>query len=111
MAVCPVCQTEFESRLPGRLCDKCAVKVIAQDVYSPSDLRFVGILGGVLGAAVFSMPGVFIGFYVGRIFDRATTGCLAGLILMSIVGLFVGYRIGLAACLRAEVARQSRQEK
>lgn len=110
MAVCPVCQIEFESRLPGRLCDKCAVKIIAQDVYSPGDLRFVGILAAVLGAAVFSMPGVFVGFYIGKVFDRATTGCLAGLILMSIVGLFVGYRVGLAACLRAEVARQSRQE-
>ncbi len=111
MAVCPVCQTEFESRLAGRLCDKCAASVIAQDVYSSGDLRFVGILAGVLGAAILSMPGAFAGFYVGKVFDRATTGCLVGVILMSFVGLFVGYRVGTAICLRAELARQSRQEK
>ncbi|MFO1042206.1 MAG: hypothetical protein U0941_10490 [Planctomycetaceae bacterium] len=109
MSVCPVCRTEFESLLPGRLCDTCAQKVIAQDAYSSSDLRFVGILAGILGAAIFSMPGAFVGFYVGKVFDRASTGCLAGVILMSIVGLCVGYRIGQVVCLRAEVARQSRQ--
>lgn len=110
MAVCPICQTEFESLLAGRLCERCAAEVIARDVYSPSDLRFVGILAGVLGAAIFSVPGAFVGFYLGKVFDRATTGCLAGVIAFSLAGIVVGYRMGLAACLRAEAARLSRHE-
>lgn len=106
MAVCPICQTEFESVLPGRLCDACAAQVIANDVYQPGDLRFVGILAGVLGAAILSVPGAFVGYYLGQVFDQAKSGCLVGVIAMSLVGLAVGFVIGRKVCLQAEAARR-----
>lgn len=107
MAVCPICQAEFESVLPGRLCDRCAAEVIARDAYRPADLRFVGILSGWLTAAILSMPGAFAGYYLGRIVDRASTGCLVGVIVMSLVGLGVGYVIGPKICKRIEARRRS----
>lgn len=106
MSVCPRCQAEFESPLPGRLCDQCAAEVIASDVYQPGDLQFVGILAGVLGAAILSMPGAFAGYYLGRIVDRASTGCLIGVIVMALVGIAVGFVVGRKVCLRAEEARR-----
>ena len=106
MSVCPICQAEFESELPGRLCDRCAAEVIARDLYKPGDLRFVGILAGVLGAAVLSMPGAVVGYYLGRIFDRASTGCIAGVIVMSLVGIVAGYVVGRRICLRMEATRR-----
>jgi hypothetical protein len=107
MSVCPLCQTEFESPLPGRLCERCAAEVLARDLYRPADLRFVGILAGVLGAAILSMPGAFAGYYIGRAFDRASTGCLAGVIAMSLAGLAVGYLVGVRVCLQAQTVRRN----
>ena len=80
VATCPICGTDFESPLPNRLCDRCAAEVVARDVYQPADLRFVGILAGVLAAAAFSIPGVFLGHYIGGLFGQAWNGCLAGMI-------------------------------
>jgi hypothetical protein len=107
MAVCPICHAEFDSPLPGRLCDRCAAEVIARDTYRPGDLRFVGILAGWLCAAILSMPGAMAGYYLGRIYDRASTGCLVGVIAMSLVGLAVGFVIGPRICLRIEARRRS----
>lgn len=106
MSVCPICQTEFESELPNRLCDHCAEHVVARELYQPADLRFVGILAGVLGAVVLSMPGVFVGYYFGRMVNRANEGCLIGMIVMSLIGIAVGYVVGLKVCLRSQTMRQ-----
>lgn len=106
MAICPICGAEFESPLPNRLCDRCAAQVVAREAYQPADLRFVGILAGVLGAAVFSMPGVFLGHYIGGLFHQAWYGGLAGMIGMSLAGLVVGFVIGRRMCLRMETARR-----
>lgn len=107
MATCPICKSEFDSLLPNRLCDKCAAEVIARETYQPADLRFVGILAGVLGAAVFSIPGVFFGHYIGGLFGQAWNGCLAGMIGMSVAGLAAGYWIGPRICLQMETARRN----
>lgn len=106
MSVCPICQAEFESELPNRLCDHCAEHVVARELYQPADLRFVGILAGVLGAVVLSMPGAFAGYYFGRMVNRANEGCLIGMIVMSLIGIAVGYVVGLKVCLRSQTMRQ-----
>lgn len=108
MAICPICQTEFESVLPGRLCDRCASEVIARETYSPGDLRFVSILAGVLGAAILSMPGAFAGYYLGLLFEQASAGCLAGVIVMSLAGLGAGSLVGRSMCLRMEAQRREK---
>jgi hypothetical protein len=110
MAVCPICQAEFESVLPGRLCDRCAAQVIARDVYTPANLRFVSILAGVLGAAILSMPGAFAGYYLGLAFDRASAGCMAGMVVMALIGIVVGSIVGRTLCLRMEAARREQAE-
>lgn len=108
MAVCPNCQSRFESPLPGRLCDQCAADVIARDRYSPADVRFVSILAGVLGAALLSMPGAFAGFYMGGMVDRASAGSVVGTIVFSLMGIAVGMVVGRTVCRRMEEARQQR---
>lgn len=107
VATCPICGAEFESPLPNRLCDRCAAEVIARDTYQPADLRFVGILAGVLTAVVFSIPGIFLGHYIGGLFGQAWNGCLIGMIGMSLAGLATGYRIGPRICLQMETARRN----
>jgi hypothetical protein len=66
----------------------------------------VGILAGVLGAAILSMPGAFVGYYIGIEFERASAGCLMGMILMSLIGIVVGSIVGRRICLRMEAARR-----
>lgn len=106
MTVCAICQTPIEGALPGQLCDRCAADVIERDVYQAGDLRFVGILSGVLGAAILSVPGAALGFYVGRLFDRAQAGSVAGVIVLSMIGIGIGYATGIRICQRAEKSRR-----
>ena len=107
MTRCPLCQTEVDSALEGRLCMKCSARVLAQDRYTPSDLRFVGVLAGVLTAAVLSMPGALIGHLIGRSLDQASRGCLIGVIVFSLMGLAAGFFIGPALVRRAEAFKQT----
>lgn len=109
MAVCPICQAEFESPLPGRLCDRCAAEVVARDLYQPADLRFVGILAGVLGAAILSVPGAAAGYYIGQVSERAFLGSVIGVVIMSLVGLAAGFVIGPRFCLWTEARRKQSQ--
>ena len=106
MSSCPVCQTEITATVPGRLCDRCAVEIVARDHYQPADLRFVGVLAGILGAALLSMPGAVLGYYLGQLWNRASPGSAAGVVVMSLVGLVAGFTVGPRFCLRMEAARR-----
>ena len=106
MSACPICQMEVDSKLPGQLCPRCRADVLAKDVYSKSDLRFVGILAGVLTAAIASMPGAFVGHVVGRAFDNASRGCTIGVLVFALAGLVAGFRIGPAIILRMEASKR-----
>jgi hypothetical protein len=108
MAICPKCQSESSSTLPGQLCERCRAEVLASDVYTPGDLRFVGVLCGVLTAALASMPGAFIGYVIGMAFDNATRGCTIGVVVFALLGLVAGFRIGPAIVLRMERTKRAR---
>lgn len=107
MSVCPVCHQEFDAAASGELCARCRAAVLAQDHYSPSDLRFVGFLAGVLSAAVLSMPGAFVGYVIGRAVGNATRGCTIGVIVFALAGLVAGFWIGPAIVRRMEAARSN----
>lgn len=107
MAQCPICHATFESPLTGQLCPKCAAEVIAKDVYSGSDLRFVGFLAGVLTAALASMPGAMVGYTIGRAVGEASRGCTIGVVLFSLCGLVAGFWIGPWIVMRMESAKRS----
>jgi len=85
----------------------CQNDVLSKDVYTKSDLRFVGILAGVLTAALASMPGAFIGYLIGRVNDNASRGCTVGVVVFALAGLVAGFRIGPLMVLRMEAAKRS----
>src|SRR5262245_31241639 len=93
MSVCPVCHNQFDEHESGQLCPKCRAVVLAKDMYTKGDLRFVGILAGVLAAAVLSMPGAFVGYVIGLPFDQASRGCTLGILVFAIAGLIAGYQL------------------
>ncbi len=107
MAVCPICQSEFDTALSGQLCPKCRDEVLAKDVYTQKDLRFVGLLAGVLTAAVASMPGALIGDIIGRSFGNGMRGTTIGVIVFSLMGLVVGFMAGQTIVTKMEAARRA----
>ena len=106
MSQCSVCQAMIEGNTSGQLCARCKAKVLSQDVYTKSDLQFVGFLAGVLTAAILSMPGAFVGNVIGRAFDNGTRGCTIGVVVFALAGLVAGFRIGPAMVLRMEAAKR-----
>ena len=94
VATCPVCLREFESLRSGQPCPECRDRVLALDHYGKSDLRFVGVLSGVLTAAISSMPGAFLGYVIGRQLEQPTRGCTIGVIAFAVAGFVAGFRLG-----------------
>ena len=110
MSICQICHTQLDTfpdeDVDQQLCARCQADVLSKDVYSKSDLRFVGVLAGILSAAVASMPGAFIGDVIGRIFNNATRGCTIGVLVFALCGLVAGFRIGPQVVLRIEAAKR-----
>lgn len=106
MADCPLCHSEFDRALSGQLCPRCRDEILAKDVYSQKDLRFVGLLAGVLTAAIASMPGALIGDLIGRNFGLATRGSTIGVIVFSLFGLAAGYFVGRSIIVKNEAAKR-----
>jgi hypothetical protein len=105
MSRCPICQNEYDTSRFGQLCPKCSAAVLAKDTYSAQDTRFVSILAGVLIAAVLSMPGAFVGHFVGEWFNAGTRGTTIGVLIFSVIGLILGYRLGTSMIRRSQAAR------
>jgi hypothetical protein len=106
MAVCPICQKEFDATRSGQLCSKCRDEVLAKDVYTQQDLRFVGLLAGVLTAAIASMPGALIGDVIGRSFGNGGRGTTTGVIVFSLMGLAIGFFAGRSVVKKMEAAKR-----
>ena len=107
MSMCPNCRNELSAAGSGQLCLKCRAEFLSNDTYTPSDLRFVGILAGVLTAAVLSMPGAFVGHLIGGVFDDASRGCIIGVAVFALAGLVAGFRIGQAVVMRMDAAKRA----
>jgi hypothetical protein len=107
MPLCPICQTEFRPRQDGQLCPSCRASVLASDTYSVSDLRFVGVLAGILTAAIASMPGAMVGYFIGRSLENASRGCLIGVITFALAGFVAGLFIGPLAVRKMEAAKHA----
>ena len=108
MSECPNCHAEFEAAASGQLCPKCVAEVLAKDVYTSGDLRFVGFLAGALTAAVSSMPGAMVGYVIGRAFNEGTRGCTIGVIVFSLLGLVAGFLIGPRVVRQMETAKRAK---
>lgn len=106
MAVCPLCQSEFDLTQSGQLCPKCRDEILAKDAYSPKDLRFVGFLAGGLTAAIASMPGALVGDLIGRNFGLAARGSTIGVIVFSLIGFAVGFFVGRSIIVKNEAAKR-----